>query len=103
MTIDEAINILKGGSVSQKLDKEMQAQEMALKALEESKEWKMQLKELQCEVEDYKTAMKDWEAKFEKAEYEWGVKAELNFRQGVINGLKYAMRCNGVSGGEVRD
>lgn len=103
MTIDEAINILKGGSVSQKLDDEMQAQEMALKALVESKEWEMRLKELQSELEAYKTAMKDLEAKFEKAEDERRVNAELSFRQGIIDGLKYAMRCNGVSGGEVHD
>lgn len=26
---------------------------------------------------------------------------ELAFRDGMIEGLKYAIRCNGVSGGEV--
>ena len=29
-------------------------------------------------------------------------KSELRYRDGVIYGLKYAMRCNGVSGGEVQ-
>lgn len=29
------------------------------------------------------------------------LKGELRYRDGVIYGLKYAMRCNGVSGGEV--
>ena len=28
-------------------------------------------------------------------------KGELRYRDGVIYGLKYAIRCNGVSGGEV--
>lgn len=28
-------------------------------------------------------------------------KAELRYRDGMIEGLKYAIRCNGVSGGEV--
>lgn len=31
------------------------------------------------------------------------VNAELSFRQGVINGLKYAIRCNGVSGGDIHE
>ena len=92
MTIDEAINILKGGSVSQNLDKEMQAQEMALKALVESKEWEMRLKELQSELEVYKTAIKDMEAR-----------SNQTYQEGVIYGLKYAMRCNGVCGAEVKD
>ena len=39
----------------------------------------------------------------QKAKDERRVNAELSFRQGVINGLKYAMRCNGVSGGEIND
>lgn len=29
------------------------------------------------------------------------LRGELRYRDGVIHGLKYAMRCNGVSGGEV--
>lgn len=29
------------------------------------------------------------------------LRGELRYREGVIYGLKYAMRCNGVSGGEV--
>jgi hypothetical protein len=29
-------------------------------------------------------------------------KSELRYRDGVIHGLKYATRCNGVSGGEVQ-
>ena len=28
-------------------------------------------------------------------------KVELRYRDGMIEGLKYAIRCNGVSGGEV--
>lgn len=28
--------------------------------------------------------------------------AEIRFRDGMIEGLKFATRCNGVSGGEVR-
>lgn len=31
---------------------------------------------------------------------DWDV--ERAYRDGMIDGLKYAMRCNGVSGGEVR-
>lgn len=29
------------------------------------------------------------------------IKKELYYRDGVIYGMKYALRCNGVSGGEV--
>lgn len=29
------------------------------------------------------------------------LRGELRYRDGVIYGLKYAIRCNGVSGGEV--
>ena len=29
------------------------------------------------------------------------LRCELRYRDGVIYGLKYALRCNGVSGGEV--
>ena len=29
------------------------------------------------------------------------LKYELRYRDGVIYGMKYALRCNGVSGGEV--
>lgn len=29
------------------------------------------------------------------------LKHELHYRDGVIYGMKYALRCNGVSGGEV--
>lgn len=29
------------------------------------------------------------------------LKCELHYRDGVIYGLKYAVKCNGVSGGEV--
>lgn len=29
------------------------------------------------------------------------LKRELHYRDGVIYGMKYAIRCNGVSGGEV--
>ena len=29
------------------------------------------------------------------------LKKELSYRDGMIAGLKYAIRCNGVSGGEV--
>ena len=28
-------------------------------------------------------------------------KCELRYRDGVIYGMKYALKCNGVSGGEV--
>ena len=39
----------------------------------------------------------------QKAEDERRVNTELSFRQGVINGLKYAIRCNGVSGGDIHE
>lgn len=29
------------------------------------------------------------------------LKCELRYRDGVIYGMKYALKCNGVSGGEV--
>ena len=29
------------------------------------------------------------------------LKYELHYRDGVIYGMKYALRCNGVSGGEI--
>ena len=29
------------------------------------------------------------------------LKSELHYRDGVIYGMKYAIRCNGVSGGDV--
>ena len=29
------------------------------------------------------------------------LKTELRYRDGVIHGLKYALRCNGISGGDI--
>ena len=31
------------------------------------------------------------------------LRQELRFRDGIIYGLKYATRCNGVSGGEMKE
>lgn len=72
-----------------------QAAEIAIEALE----W------IDSKVggKDGKSAVKAIAKMFEENETERLVNAELSFRQGIINGLKYAMRCNGVSGGEVKD
>ena len=48
-------------------------------------------KELKAEIEKLKT-----EVEFLRN------KEMLAYRDGMIDGLKYAMRCNGVSGGEVQ-
>lgn len=31
------------------------------------------------------------------------IDAELRYRDGIIVGLKYAIRCNGISGAEVKE
>ena len=56
----------------------------------ECKELNEKLREMDLAVEHNRQ-----EAKEEQ------LKKELSYRDGMIAGLKYAIRCNGVSGGEV--
>lgn len=48
-----------------------------------------EIRKLKNEIE----AMKEWERTLEKS---------CQFKDGLIEGLKFAVRCNGVSGGEVK-
>jgi len=54
-------------------------------------------KELQEELREAKLAVEHNRHVADEEQY----KGELRYRDGMIAGLKYAIRCNGVSGGEV--
>lgn len=56
----------------------------------ECKELKKGLQEMNLEVEHKRQMLNEEQ-----------LKRELRYRDGMIAGLKYAIRCNGVSGGEV--
>lgn len=49
------------------------------------------IKELNAEIEHHRERVLDRERL-----------NEIRYRDGMIDGLKFAIRCNGVSGGEVR-
>lgn len=62
-------------------------------------------------IAELEAKCRDLEEELRKAQYETSheivslqgqqLRGELRYRDGVIYGLKYAIRCNGVSGGEV--
>lgn len=52
---------------------------------------------LEVECKDLKEKLHETELDFDKEQLRGG----LRYRDGVIYGLKFAIRCNGVSGGEV--
>ena len=59
---------------------------------------------LEVECKDLKEKLHETELAVEHNRHladEEQYKGELRYRDGVIYGLKYAIRCNGVSGGEV--
>ena len=100
MTLDEAINILQNTIFpEQRVEEAINLAIDALKTVsgidiktDTIKNLEIKLKEAQCEVDHYKNLVSNWQSQ-----------AELSYRDGVIYGLKYATRCNGVSGGEVRE
>jgi hypothetical protein len=55
---------------------------------------------LEVECKELKERLNEAELAIKNNEEQY--KGELRYRDGVIYGLKYAMRCNGVSGGEVQ-
>lgn len=55
---------------------------------------------LEAECKELKERLDETEHAIKRNEEQY--KGELMFRDGVIYGLKYAIRCNGVSGGEVQ-
>lgn len=60
--------------------------------------------ELEKENKELKAKLKEMHLAFEHSRQvanEEQLKQELRYRDGMIAGLKYAIRCNGVSGGEV--
>ena len=60
---------------------------------------------LEAECKDLKEKLHETELAVEHNRHladEEQYKGELRYRDGVIYGLKYALRCNGVSGGEVQ-
>ena len=57
---------------------------------EECKALKEELREAKLAIEYSRQSVNDEQ-----------YKVELRYRDGMIEGLKYAIRCNGVSGGEV--
>ena len=120
MTTKEAAHILRGCfSPEPKITPAAeiaQAVEIAIKALEwigskvdeedgESavKAMAKMFEEIEAINADLREKLKHEIERNEKAEDEQRVNAELSFRQGVINGLKYAIRCNGVSGGDIHE
>lgn len=59
---------------------------------------------LEAECKDLKEKLHETELAVEhnrKVADEERLRGELRYRDGIIHGLKYATRCNGVSGGEV--
>lgn len=57
---------------------------------EECKDLKEKLQEMNLAVEHNRQVANEEQ-----------LKRELRYRDGIIYGLKYAIRCNGVSGGDV--
>lgn len=60
--------------------------------------------ELEAECKELKAKLKEMHLAFEHNQQEAKeeqLKQEIRYRDGMIAGLKYAIRCNGVSGGEV--
>ena len=60
-------------------------------------ELRKQIKELELQLAEAHKAVDDNRLTAERE----SLKSELRYRDGIIYGLKYAMKCNGVSGGEV--
>ena len=59
---------------------------------------------LEAECEEMKAQLREAELAIEHNRHladEEQYKGELKYRDGMIAGLKYAIRCNGVSGGDV--
>ena len=59
---------------------------------------------LGVECEDFREKLRETEIAVEHNRHlfdEEQLRGGLRYRDGVIHGLKYAIRCNGVSGGEV--
>lgn len=54
---------------------------------------------LEAECKEMKERLNEAELATKHNEEQY--KGELRYRDGVIYGLKYAIRCNGISGGEV--
>lgn len=62
-------------------------------------------------ISELEAKCRDLEEELRKADFAVGLnrkvadeeqlRSALRYRDGVIHGLKYAIRCNGVSGGEV--
>lgn len=62
------------------------------------------LMKLEAECRDLKEKLHEADLAIEhnrKIADEEQLRGELRYRDGVINGLKFAIKCNGVSGGEV--
>lgn len=60
-------------------------------------ELRKQIKELELQLAETCKAV---ESNRNVAEKE-SLKSEMRYRDGIIYGLKYAVKCNGVSGGEI--
>lgn len=85
--------------------------EKANKALNEADELRDQLNNRLDYISELEAKCRDLEEELHKAHLavehnrhvadEEQLRGALRYRDGVIYGLKYAMRCNGVSGGEV--
>lgn len=54
--------------------------------------------DLLAEIERLKRELDRIRSEREQAQH----RAEIRYRDGIIEGLKFSVRCNGVSGGEVR-
>ncbi len=86
-----------------------QAAEIAIKALEwigskvGEEDGESAVKVIAKMFEEIEAINAELREKLKQAEDERLVNTELSFRQGIINGLKYAIRCNGVSGGDIHE
>ena len=57
------------------------------------------IRKLEEELKDERHATEVLEQLAEK----WELKSKVTYKDGVIYGLKYSIRCNGVSGNDIRD
>lgn len=65
--------------------------------VEENNKLRAESEELRAQINELRHAIDHDRHVAENNRYE----QELRYRDGVIYGMKYALRCNGVSGGEV--
>ena len=80
------------------MNEEMVKKECVSNIIEENKKLINEANEYKAQIKEYKAVIDAYEKAGRDSKYT----TELRFRDGIIEGLKFAIRCNGVSGSEVR-